>query len=448
MTTAAPAPDLAELLEPSRLRALAQTTYETLRETFWTLDAGLQAGGLVLVLAAAWFLGRPMSRAVARLLGGRINAKIADRVAQSLIPLLMLVGAAAVQAAAAAAEQDLAVARIGVALAGAWLVIRLASQLIDDPFWSRAAAILAWSGALLYIFGLLRPTAQVLDSVGFTIADDTRISLLIILRASVIVVLLFAAASWLAGALRKRVELLPRLEPSLRVLFARTIQVALMAAAGLLALSVIGVDLAALAIFGGAVGLGIGFGLQQIFANLVAGVILLLDRSIKPGDVIEIDETYGWVNSLGLRYASVVTRDGHEHLIPNELLMTQKVINWSYSDKAVRVSCPIGISYASDVRKAMDLVIEAAKAAPRTLASPSPKCLLIGFGDNSVDLEARFWIADPANGVRAAMSDVLLNVWDAFKENGVEIPFPQRDVHLKTGGPVRVRIEEPDPGEG
>jgi small-conductance mechanosensitive channel len=163
---------------------------------------------------------------------------------------------------------------------------------------------------------------------------------------------------------------------------------------------------------------------------LVSGLILLLDRSIKPGDVIEIDGTYGWINSLRARYASVITRDGKEHLIPNEDLITNRVINWSFSDRNVRVRVPIGISYNANPRKAIELCLDAANSTNRTLKNPPPKCLLRGFGDNSVDLELRFWIDDPSNGVGNVRSEVLLAIWDRLQEAGIEIPFPQRDINI------------------
>jgi small-conductance mechanosensitive channel len=196
------------------------------------------------------------------------------------------------------------------------------------------------------------------------------------------------------------------------------------------ALSSVGIDLTVFALLGGAIGLGIGFGLQKIVSNLISGIIILLDRSIKPGDIIQVGETFGWINSLGARYASVVTRDGTEWLIPNEDLITEKVVNWSYSHDAVRLKIPIGISYKADPRKAIDLCFEAAREEDRVLTNPPTNVLLKGFGDSSVDIEMRIWIRDPRNGVSNVKSAVLLRVWDKFHENGIEIPYPQRDLHL------------------
>jgi len=233
------------------------------------------------------------------------------------------------------------------------------------------------------------------------------------------------------------------LSPSMRVLFGKLTHTVLVALAVLAGLNAVGVDLTALTVLGGAIGLGLGFGLQKVISNFVSGIILLADRSIKPGDVIVVGNTYGWVKQLSARYVSLVTRDGKEHLVPNELLITERVENWSYSDNNVRVRVPIGISYNSDVRRAIELVLEAAGESPRVLKSPSPNCLLTGFGDSSVDLELRLWINDPEEGVGNVQSDVLLRVWDKFHENGIEIPFPQRDVHIKSVPPEGVPVPAP-----
>ncbi|WP_412546468.1 mechanosensitive ion channel family protein [Maricaulis sp. MIT060901] len=334
-------------------------------------------------------------------------------------------------------------------LMGAWAAIRLLSSFISEPFWSRTVALIAWTLAALNILGWLDPTALFLDGLGFSLGADTegndrRISALTVIRAAIVLAVFYWVASFLSRLLSTRVEHLPSLNPSARILITKAAQIVLMATAGLMALSALGINLSALAIFGGAIGLGIGFGLQKIFSNLVSGVILLLDRSIKPGDVVTVDETYGKVSTLGMRFASVKTRDGHEHLIPNEEFITSKVINWSYSDPSVRIKRTIGISYNSDVRLARELVVKAAESVARVAASPATRCHLIGFGDNSVDLQIRFWILDPENGVYNVTSEVLLAIWDTFQEHGIEFPFPQRDVHLVGSDTIKVEMANPD----
>ena len=183
---------------------------------------------------------------------------------------------------------------------------------------------------------------------------------------------------------------------------------------------------------GGAIGVGIGFGLQKIFSNLISGFILLLDKSIKPGDTINVEGSYGRVETLSARYVSVITRDGIEHLVPNEEMIINRVENWSYSHDNVRLRIPVGVHYNSDVNKAIALCLEAADEVDRVLKIPKTACLLKGFGDNSVDLEVRIWVRDPMNGCANVRSQVLLQIWNKFHEHNIEIPYPQRDLHLKS----------------
>jgi len=316
----------------------------------------------------------------------------------------------------------------------AWAVLRFVSVFIKGRAWLRFIAVIVFTVAVLHVFDLLQVTGQALENFGFNVGEN-RISFLDLINGGGILLGLLWATSVLSRIVETRVKTLPNVPPSLQVLLAKLARMALIFFSVLVALSTVGLDLSSFALLGGAIGVGIGFGLQKVVSNLVSGLILLLDRSIKPGDVIEIDQTYGWINSLRARYASVITRDGKEHLIPNEDLITNKVINWSFSHKNVRVRVPIGISYDSDPREAIELCLDATRAESRVINDPEPRCLLRGFGENSIELELRFWIADPSNGVGNMRSAVLLGVWDRFKEAGISIPFPQRDVHLRSAPP-------------
>ena len=313
----------------------------------------------------------------------------------------------------------------------AWLIYRLVAGLTHNQFWLRLAAVLAFGIAALQSFGLLEPTFDFLGSLSFAVGKS-NLSVLDLVNGIFILLFLLWMSSLLGSAGETKIRQLPNLPPSLQVLLAKVVRVLLIFLSFLVAMSTIGLDLSSFALLGGAIGVGIGFGLQKVVSNLVSGLILLLDRSIKPGDVIEIDDTYGWINSLRARYASIITRDGKEHLIPNEDLITNRVVNWSFSDKNIRVRVPVGISYDSNPHKAMELCVEAARSSGRVLNDPEPRCLLTSFGDNSVNLELRFWINDPSNGVGNARSEVLLSIWDKFKESGISIPFPQRDLHLRS----------------
>jgi len=313
----------------------------------------------------------------------------------------------------------------------AWLLIRLVTMLVANVALARFIAITAWSVAALNIFGLLDPLTALLDSWAVNVGQ-VRVSPLTLIKVALALWLSLWLANGLATLVERKLERSQSVAPTMRVLGAKLTRIALITTAFLVALSAVGIDLTALAVFGGALGVGLGFGLQKIFSNLVSGVILLMDRSIKPGDVISVGTSFGWINHLGARYASVITRDGIEHLIPNEELITQRVENWSYSNELVRLRIPIGISYQSDPRLAIKLCVEAAEMAPRVQLQPEPRCQLMGFGDNSLNLELRIWINDPQNGRANLISEVLLGVWDRFQEHGIEIPFPQRDLHLRS----------------
>jgi small-conductance mechanosensitive channel len=316
-------------------------------------------------------------------------------------------------------------------LLSAWVVIRLMSHWLQSPFWSNLLAVSAWSVAALNIVGLLPETLVLLDSLDMKIGQF-RLSVLTAIQGGITFGALLWLAVALAGFIERKLRFAPGVNAAARVLFGKFIRIGLVALAVILSLNSLGIDLTALAVLSGALAVGLGFGLQKIFSNLVSGVILLLDKSIKPGDVIALGQTYGWINHLGARYVSVVTRDGVEHLIPNEELITQRVENWSHSDNLVRLKIPIGIAYSSDPRLAIGLCIEAAQMVPRVLLTPEPKCQVRAFGESSIDLELRIWINDPQNGRGNVISEVLLGVWDAFQEHGVVIPFPQRDLHIRS----------------
>ena len=313
----------------------------------------------------------------------------------------------------------------------AWIVISVITVFVANPLLSLIISISAWMIAALNIVGLLDNAIAILDGAVLTLGQ-VNISLLTAVQGLIALgVLLWLTA--IAGQLIEgRIKSSPNLTPSIKVLSTKLLRILLAVVAFVFALQIVGINLTAFAVFGGAIGVGLGFGLQKIFANLVSGFILLLDKSIKPGDVIAIADYYGRVDSLGARYVSVLTRDGIEHLIPNEELITTRVENWSHSHNLVRVRKVIGIHYKSDVRKAILLCLEAAAETPRILKDPAAMCHLREFADSAVNLEMRFWIDDPMNGRANVVSALQLGIWDKFHEHGIEIPYPQRDLHLRS----------------
>jgi small-conductance mechanosensitive channel len=288
----------------------------------------------------------------------------------------------------------------------------------------------AFVAVLAEALGGLTPITDTLDQVGFT-AGRTRFSLLTILQIVVALLVLYVVLRLASRIINKSIERATALDATQQLLTQKLAGVALLVIAFFVGIDIIGVDLTALAVFSGAFGLAIGFGLQKTFGNLIAGIILLMDRSIKPGDVIVVGESFGHVTKIGVRAVSIVTRDGKEHLIPNENLMTQEVENWSYSSPNVRVHIPVGVAYDCDLALAQRLMVEAAMTPKRVLKTPKPTVWLRAFGESSVDHDILLWIADPEAGVGNIQSEVLNRLWLLFKENGIAIPFPQRDVHVK-----------------
>jgi small-conductance mechanosensitive channel len=320
--------------------------------------------------------------------------------------------------------------RLAESLVLVWVLIRLSSMLVRDERWARAIAVLAWIIAALNIAGLVAPVMDLMDAMAVPVGNF-RISVLLVLKGATALAIFIWIANALSRLLDQRLRLFAPLTPAVEVLASKLVRMTLLTLAVVLALGSIGIDLTAFAVFSGAVGVGVGFGLQKVVSNLVSGVILLLDRSIKPGDVIEIDGTYGSVSTLNARYASVLTRDGKEYLIPNEDLITQRVTNWSFSNDLIRLHVKVGVSYESDPHKAIRLALEAARNVPRVLDDPSPNCVLLEFGDSAVNLELRFWIRDPANGTANIRSKVMLNLWDLYHQHGIGMPYPQRDITLR-----------------
>jgi len=351
------------------------------------------------------------------------------QVLASAVALVLLGFAMAVFQRLEASRQIL---NMAVSLLSAWVIIRLVTSVLRDPGWRRYIALLAWTLAALHILSLLQPMLGLLDSLGVTLGG-VRISVLLIIKAVIFLTILLRLSLGASLVLEKRINNMEGLTPSIQVLLSKALKITLLATTVIVTLSSLGINLSAFAFFGGAIGVGVGFGLQKVVSNLVSGVILLLDRSIKPGDVIEIGATYGRIESLGARYVSVATRDNTEYLIPNEDLITTQVINWSFSDKLVRLKVVVGVSYDSDIHQVMRLMVAAAAGIPRVLTDPKPVCQLKNFGDSSIDMELRLWINDPENGVSNVCSAVRIAIWDTFKANGIEIPFPQRDLHIKSG---------------
>lgn len=321
---------------------------------------------------------------------------------------------------------------IASSLATAWVVISLLAALLRNHFVNRIVAVSAWSIAALSILGLLGNTTKMLDSVALPLGD-LRLSPLLILKTAVFLLVALWAAVTLGNFLDKRIQHTSDLTPSIQILLSKLVRLGLIVIAIAVVLNAVGINLSALALFSGAVGVGVGFGLQKIVSNLVSGIILLADKSIKPGDVISIGDDAGAVSTIGARYTLITLRDGREVLLPNEDLVTQRVVNWSHSNDQVRLDVKFGVSYACDPHTVRTVALGTIAGMPRILTTPTPSCHLVNFGDSSLDFVLRFWIGDPAKGMAGIRSDVRFALWDAFEREGIEIPYPVHEVHIVNG---------------
>ncbi len=313
----------------------------------------------------------------------------------------------------------------------AWFAIRAAVQFIANPPVRNFFALVIWGIAALSIFGVLDQTMTALDSIAFTFGEF-RLSALAVIKGTLLLIALLYMAIFISSFVERRIFKVKSLTRTSQVLMAKVIRVALIVTALLIGVTSAGIDLSLFAVFGGAIGLGIGFGLQKGISNLFSGMLLLLDRSIKPGDVIEIPDigTFGWVNNMAARYTEIVTRDNKSFLIPNEDFITQRVINWSHGNSLVRIHLEFGVHYDANPHRVMEIAIEAAKTPARVVDTPEPVCWIIEFGDSSVNFDLRFWIKDAADGVANVRGEVYLALWDAFKEHGIAIPYPHREVFV------------------
>lgn len=323
------------------------------------------------------------------------------------------------------------VAAVG-SLAGAWLVIRLASSLIRNDFLVSTISIMAWLLAALGIFGLLQPASDALDSVSIMLGT-LRMTPLLVIKVIVFLGLALWVANILSNFLETRINHSRDLTPSIQVLLTKIVRLALMVLAIVIVMSAAGIDLSVFALFSGAVGVGLGFGLQKIVGNFISGVILLADKSVKPGDLITIDDSFGRVSAMNTRYISIAAGDGREFLIPNEDLITKKVVNWTYTNTNTLLKVNFATNYEADPNLVCRLAVEIASATPRVLPIKPPTCLLTDLGETGMKFSLTFWIADPDAGMDNVRSEVMLALWDAFRRENIHAPYPVREIRIQGG---------------
>jgi small-conductance mechanosensitive channel len=317
-------------------------------------------------------------------------------------------------------------------LATAWVIIRLATGLIRNEFVVGVVSLTAWAIAALSIIGRLDDLTDALNSVSIMVGT-LRLTPLLIIKATV----LLAVALWLANVAGKflevRISRAHDLTPSVQVLLIKLTRVLLMIVAVAIVMGSVGIDLSAFALFSGAVGVGVGFGLQKIIANFISGIILLADKSVKPGDLVTVGDSFGRISAMNTRYISVAAGDGREFLIPNEDLITQKVVNWTYSDRSSLVKVNFSTSYDADPNDVCKLAVDIALGTPRVTKAKPPACLLSEFAETGIKFSLTFWIDDAYAGMDNVRSDVMLRLWEAFKERGIRVPYPVREIRVRGG---------------
>lgn len=333
--------------------------------------------------------------------------------------------------------QHTSMLKLAITLLVAMAVIRLVVYALRYIFaptgWVRtmesAIATTVWLILALYLSGLLPELLEGLDGIRFSVGKHP-ISLLLIIQALMTILITLFIALWASRMLENKLMRAEHINMNMRVVLGKLIRILLSFIAILIALSAVGLDITLLSVFGGALGVGLGFGLQKIASNYVSGFIILLDESVHMGDVITVDTHYGVVSDLRSRYMVLRKLDGTEVVIPNESLITGAVINHSFSDRNARVQMPVQVSYDGDLELAMQLMHNIAIHHPRVLAEPAPAVLVKGFGESGIDLNLTVWIPDPEEGSSALQSSIYLEIWREFQKHSISIPYPQREIRI------------------
>ncbi|AKU13447.1 hypothetical protein AzCIB_3554 [Azoarcus sp. CIB] len=397
-----------------------------------------QLGALVGCLLLAWLIERAM---LARVAPRGDTETAAQRFGRSglrrvLFPLSALVFVFAARAVLGK-YQSVHLLNLAVPLLTSFAAIRFVvftvRQGIGHSSWlgnfERVFASLAWAVVALHILGWLPEVIDALDGVSFKVGSQ-KLSLWTLLQGVGMVMFTLLIALWAAGALERRLSGAAGLDDSMRLVLMRVAKALLIVVAVLIALPMVGIDLTTLSVFGGALGVGLGFGLQKIAANYVSGFIILLDHSLRIGNLISVGAERGVVTQINTRYTVLRAASGIESLVPNETLIGSVVQNETYSDTRIVVPINIQVSYATDLERAMQILVEAAKTHERVIAEPEPKAFVVAFGESGVDLRLAVWIADPQEGTLGVISHINLEVWKRFRAEGIEIPFPQREVRV------------------
>jgi potassium-dependent mechanosensitive channel len=406
--------------------------------------------GQIVALVAAFALARMLAPAIRAWLDAKLIARVSEprlkRIAYALLgltlPMIWLVLQWLAIQVEAYAGWPYPLLKVAVSLVAAWIVIHLTANLVRDPVWSKIVAFAVWTVAALNILGILDDAIAFLDGLAFSLGK-IRVSALAAIKAALLMAILLWAASWFSAFVERRLQGLPRLAPSVQLLFGKLFKISLFVVAVLIALGSIGIDITALAVFTGAVGVGIGFGLQSMVSNFVAGVILLVERSLKIGDFIELPSgVRGEVREINIRNTVVTTNDSIDIIVPNSEFVNGTVTNWTFHEVYRRIRVPFGVAYGTDKQLVRKAGLEAAAAVEHTLRGHPKReaqVWLVGFGDNCLNFELVVWLAPEAVKRPAAVNAAYC--WElesALSRYGIEIPFPQRDLHIRSSTPLRI----------
>jgi small-conductance mechanosensitive channel len=395
-----------------------------------------QVGVLALCLVFAWWAARSVRRPLAARQGGawRVGVGSVNRLAFPLSALLLVMVARPLLAH----WQHVNLLTLAVPLLLSLAAIRIAVYALRQALgnsgllavFERMLVLLIFGWVAAYLLGLIPDIVDTLESVSMMLGKQ-RISLWVVLQAMFWVALTLLAALWAGGAVEARLMNAQSLHSSLRVVLSRVTKVLLVFAAIMISLPLVGIDLTVLSVFGGALGVGLGFGLQRVASNYVSGFIILLDRSIRLGDMITVGDRAGVVTNITTRYTVLKSLDGTEAIIPNDTLTTTTVVNHSYSDRKIRLATQVQVAYGTDLDAIFTLLEEIAARHPRVLADPAPQSYLVRFADNGIDIELGYWMLDPESGSLNLKSDLNREIWREFVNRGIEIPFPRREVIIR-----------------
>jgi small-conductance mechanosensitive channel len=419
-----------------------------------TRNVLVEIGAVAVCLLAGWIVGAALRRRYDRRIVKAPTALtweyfVSQGGVVAMPALVALAAVLLVRYGLQAAHYDVNVLDAAAHLTGVYILVRLAVLMFAASLgnkswmqpWENRVALLIWVAIAARYLGWLDPIIGELDNIGVA-AGKNRVTVWSVLKLLATLTLFVLVAIWVSRWVERRLKKLSTLAPSTRIGIAKFTNAFLIALSILIGLNAAGVDLTALTVLTGAIGLGLGFGLQSIAANFVSGFVLLMDRSIKPGDVISLSgqsgtstENFGWVQELRGRYVVVRDRDGVEMLVPNQQLISNAVINWSYTDPRIRLKLPVRVSYRDDPEEALQILLAACEGQRRVLREPAPVSRLMHFGDSGIELELRFWISDPQEGVNNVRSEVNRAIWRLFKERGITIPVAQREVVMHTHSP-------------